>query len=701
MWRVVGFAVVCWGSGCHHSASSAPDAAQDIPADAAQDTPSDGAQDIPPDVMQSDIKHRVGGRVRGLWDGASGVTLRLHTDGIDALLAVSVNGGFRCEQELAPGASYTVTVATNPVQHACIVDAGGNGVVGDADVANVSIACTGPAVTIAFSGLWGWAFDPTEDAQTFAGSVITQDVALTISGSSLTGASVDGAAATLGEPTAPLALALGPTTVRVGLSASGGLSKTHELIFNRAASVIDQIAYGKASNTGAGDGFGNAISLSGDTLAVGARDEDSAAAGINGNQADNTASSAGAVYVFVRSGTTWTQQAYLKASNTGAGDSFGFAVSLSGDTLAVGAKFEASAATGVNGNQADNTASFAGAVYVFVRSGTTWTQQAYLKASNTGAGDSFGHAVSLSGDTLAVGAPGESSAAVGVNGNQANNAAASAGAVYVFARAGTTWTQQAYLKASNTGADDGFGSSVSLSGDSLAVGAPGEASAATGINGNQADNTVFQAGAIYAFVRTGTTWTQQAYLKASNTGTGDLFGRSVSLSGDTLAVGAPGESSAATGVDGNQADNSASAAGAIYVFARTGTTWTQQAYLKASNTGANDSFGSSVSLSGDALAVGARFEASAAVGANGNQADNAASGAGAGYLFVRTGTAWTQQTYLKAPNTGASDEFGSSVSLSDDTLAVGAPGEASAATGIGGNQADNAASNAGAVYLFR
>jgi len=202
-------------------------------------------------------------------------------------------------------------------------------------------------------------------------------------------------------------------------------------------------------------------------------------------------------------------------------------------------------------------------------------------------------------------------------------------------------------------------------------------------------------------VRTGTTWTQQAYLKASNTGTGDLFGRSVSLSGDTLAVGAPGESSAATGVDGNQADNSASAAGAIYVFARTGTTWTQQAYLKASNTGANDSFGSSVSLSGGALAVGARLEASAAVGANGNQADNAASGAGAGYLFVRTGTAWTQQTYLKAPNTGASDEFGSSVSLSDDTLAVGAPGEASAATGIGGNQADNAASNAGAVYLFR
>ena len=202
-------------------------------------------------------------------------------------------------------------------------------------------------------------------------------------------------------------------------------------------------------------------------------------------------------------------------------------------------------------------------------------------------------------------------------------------------------------------------------------------------------------------MRTGTTWTQQAYLKASNTGTGDLFGRSVSLSGDTLAVGAPGESSAATGVDGNQADNSASAAGAIYVFARTGTTWTQQAYVKASNTGANDSFGSSVSLSGDALAVGARFEASAAVGANGNQADNAASSAGAVYVFVRAGTAWAQQVYLKASNTGASDEFGSSVSLSDDTLAVSAQFEDSAATGINNNQADDTASSAGAVYLFR
>jgi hypothetical protein len=142
----------------------------------------------------------------------------------------------------------------------------------------------------------------------------------------------------------------------------------------------------------------------------------------------------------------------------------------------------------------------------------------------------------------------------------------------VFVRGGTEWTQQAYLKASSTEASDFFGSSVSLSGDTLVVGAYGEDSAATGVNGNQADNSASNAGSVYVFVRGGTTWTQQAYLKASNTGArtplgdNDNFGWSVSLSGDTLAVGAYHEASAATGVNGNQADNSANAAGAVYVF---------------------------------------------------------------------------------------------------------------------------------------
>jgi hypothetical protein len=591
------------------------------------------------------LERRIGGQVRGLWDGVDGIALRLRARATDARLTVAANGAFHFAERLPPGTSYTVTVATSPAQHTCVVDGGGNGIVADADVTSVSIACTGPAMSIALSGPWGWTFDPTQEMQTFEGSIATQDVVLTVSGSELRSASMNGTAALLDQPTPALALPLGKTMVPLAVTARSGLSKTYQLVFDRGSSVLEQVVYGKASNAGLGDLFGCSVALSGDTLAVGAWAESSAAVGVNppGGQADNSAHNAGAVYVFVRTGTTWTQQAYLKASNTDAYDDFGSSVALSGDTLAVGAHGEASAAVGVDppGGQADDSAHNAGAVYVFVRTGTTWTQQAYLKASNTDAYDYFGSSVALSGDTLAVGAAGEASGAVEVDppGGQADNSASFAGAVYVFVRTGTMWSQQAYLKASNTGVSDLFGCSVALSGDTLAVGAYGEASRAVGVNppGGQADNSASFAGAVYVFVRTGTTWTQQAYLKASSTGTGHLFGDSVALSGDTLAVGAPYEASLAVGVNpsGGQADTSADVAGAVYVFVRTGTTWTQQAHLKASNTDAYDYFGSSIALSGDTLAVGAHGEASAAVGVNppGGQADNSASGTGAVYVF--------------------------------------------------------------------
>jgi len=276
---------------------------------------------------------------------------------------------------------------------------------------------------------------------------------------------------------------------------------------NITGTLVDAIGYVKASNTDEDDGFGTLVSLSGDgnTLAVGAPGEDSNATGIDGNQADNSASHAGAVYVFTRSGVTWFQQAYVKASNTDADDAFGWSVSLSGDgnTLAVGAWDEGSNATGIDGNQADNSAFQSGAVYVFTRSGVTWTQQAYVKASNTDADDSFGRSVSLSGDgnTLAVGAWREDSNATGIDGNQADNSAGDSGAVYVFTRSGVTWSQQAYVKASNPGAGDGFGDALSLSGDgnTLAVGSGNEESNATGIDGNQADNSSNDAGAVYLY----------------------------------------------------------------------------------------------------------------------------------------------------------------------------------------------------------
>ena len=462
-------------------------------------------------------------------------------------------------------------------------------------------------------------------------------------------------------------------------------------------------AYVKASNTGVGDKFGTNVALDGDTLAVGADSEASAATGVGGNQADNGAPFSGAVYVFTRTGGVWSQQAYLKASNTGAFDQFGTSVALSGDTLAVGADSEDSAATGVNGNQADNSAPGSGAVYLFTRNPATgvWSQQAYVKASNTRASDLFGTSVALSGDTLAVGASREDSAATGVNGDQADNSAIfDSGAVYVFTRTGGVWSQQAYLKASNTGASDLFGTSVALSGDTLAVGAF-EASAATGVNGNQADNSAPLSGAVYVFTRTGGVWSQQAYLKASNTGQADLFGTNVALSGDTLAVVAPLEDSAATGVNGNQADNSALESGAVYVFTRTGGVWSQQAYVKASNTGAGDRFGWSVALNGDTLAVGALNENSAATGINGDQTDDSALESGAVYVFTRTGGVWSQQAYVKASNTGANDRFGTSVALSGDTLAVGADSEDRGATGVNGDQANDSAVQSGAVYVYR
>ena len=162
-------------------------------------------------------------------------------------------------------------------------------------------------------------------------------------------------------------------------------------------------SYLKASNTEAEDFFGWSLSVSGDLLAVGAWREDSAATGVNGDESDNTELSSGAVYVFRRVGTTWEQEAYLKASNADFGDAFGWSVSLSGTTLAVGARFEDGGSTGVNGP--DNEDAFeSSAVYVFERVAGTWLQQAYLKASNTGPGDNFGYSVSVSGDTLAVGA---------------------------------------------------------------------------------------------------------------------------------------------------------------------------------------------------------------------------------------------------------------------------------------------------------
>jgi hypothetical protein len=371
--------------------------------------------------------------------------------------------------------------------------------------------------------------------------------------------------------------------------------------------LYPELATVVASDGAAGDLFGYSVSLSGDTLAVGMSFDDV-----------GTVVEQGSVRVFVRSGSTWTLQATLTAADGVSADTFGSSVSLSGDTLAVGVPLDD---VGTVSNQ--------GSVRIFVRSGTTWTAQQTLTASDGAANDQFGDVVSLDGDTLAVGVPEDD---VGTNSGQ--------GSVRIFVRSGTTWTVQQTLTASDGAAGDVFGASVSLDGDTLAVGVPLDDV-----------GTVTNKGSVRVFTRTGTSWFAQATLTMSDGAIGDEFGASVSLDGDTLAAGVPSDI-----VAGNFFH------GSVRVFTRNGSAWAAQATLTASDGAANDEFGYSVSLDGDTLAVGVRGDN---VGTNSDQ--------GTVRIFVRSGTTWTAQQTLTASDGAASDLFGESVSLDGDTLAVGVP----------------------------
>jgi trimeric autotransporter adhesin len=464
---------------------------------------------------------------------------------------------------------------------------------------------------------------------------------------------------------------------------------------------LAQNAYLKANNTGGSQSFGASLAISGDTVVVGAPGESVNATGVNGDQSDNTKFFSGSAYVFVRTAGVWSQQAYLKASNTDTDDAFGTSVAISGDTIAVGAFAEDSAATGINGVQTNNfsNGSNSGAVYVFFRTGTTWAQQAYIKASNTNSGDIFGVAVALSGDTLAVGAPQEDSNASGVGGNQADNSLNDAGAVYVYVRNAGVWSQQAYLKSSNPGGDDLLGAALDLSGDTMVVGAPGEASNATAVNGNQNNDSLPYAGAAYIFVRTAGVWSQQAYLKPANPRLESEFGFSVSVAADVAVVGAPFEDSSSTGVN-SSSNESAENAGAAYVFSRVGNVWSRQAYLKASNTGAGDQFGRCVAVDGELVLVGATLEDSNAQGLDGDQSNNAFTESGAAYSFTRADGSWTQDSYIKASNTGTGDGFGLAIAIEGSTVIIGADDEQGGSTGVNGSQEPNAFFAAGAAYVF-
>lgn len=336
----------------------------------------------------------------------------------------------------------------------------------------------------------------------------------------------------------------------------------------------------------------------------------------------NGGTGSGAVYLFHLTENGWDEAAYVRAANAQSGDAFGAAIALStdGNTMVVGATGEDGSGTGSAGDHANNgcfyydgdlskydgsalaidpTCATApskyyagnldnGAAYVFTRTDQVWAQEAYLKPSTAYWATRFGSSVDVSGDgtTVSVGAPGDASKSNVVNGDQAQSLEyANSGAAYVFKKAGTVWSQEAFIKPStltkNTAINllqgqghgglqivDGgeFGDEVSLSqdGNTLAVGSFRESSNANGVNGDEGDTSAQRAGAVFVYTRNNTVWNQKSYVKASNPKSDDRFGLAVDVSADgtTMVVGAPRESTPAS----SGSSSSAEAAGAVYLF---------------------------------------------------------------------------------------------------------------------------------------
>lgn len=354
---------------------------------------------------------------------------------------------------------------------------------------------------------------------------------------------------------------------------------------------------------------------------------------------------------------------YFKAHHPRENASFGSSVALSADghTLAVGAYGEDNRAHGINSTRTAGMGydPWAGAVYVFVREGEAWIQQAYVKATRADNHEWFGHSIALSadGDVLAVGAHGNGSAATGVVEHERGVDANWSGATYVFKREDDDWQQDAFIKASNTRTQHYFGYALDLSADgtTLAVGAFREDSAATGINGDQDDDSAERAGAVYVFTDDETDgWDQQAYLKASDASSGDIFGYALALSaaGDTLAVGA----------------HLAGAAGAVYLFAHDDGGWRQDARLTASGSGSGARFGVAVDLSadGETLAVGASGDNNPATGLHATSGEDGYRSSGAAYVFEREGDNWREVVYIKPESNWYDNRFGDAVALSGD-----------------------------------
>ena len=334
-------------------------------------------------------------------------------------------------------------------------------------------------------------------------------------------------------------------------------------VFTRQSGVWSQVAKLTASNGGGGDEFGNSVSLDGDTVVVGATGD------------DDNGSNSGAAYVFVKPGTGWatdTETAKLTGSDGAPDDDlFGYSVAVEGDTVVVSAYGD------------DDSGGGSGAAYVFTKPGTGWTSTgtaAKLTAFDGAGGDRFGKSVAVDGDTVVVGAWTDDD-----NGDQS-------GSAYLFTKpvsgGWATATETAKLTASEGDADDRFGTSVAVDGETVAVGAWVD------------DDDGLYSGSVYVFDKPGSggwvTATETVKLMASDGAAGDWFGGSVSLDGDRLAVGATGD------------DDKGSRSGSVYVYKRESGTWSRVAKLKASDGATDDEFGTSVTVDGDTVVVGSHWD---------------------------------------------------------------------------------------------
>jgi hypothetical protein len=528
--------------------------------------------------------YTIGGTVSGL----AGSGLVLQNNGGNNL-SITSNGNFTFTTTLLNGASYNVTVLTQPSSPYQICSlANAAGTVPGANVTNVVVNCVN-SYTIGgtVSGLSGTLVLQNNGAD---------DLSLTANGSFTFATRIaDGEAYNVSvkdNPTGQFCRIANDA----GAVAGGNVTNVAVTCSGSDFTWV-QDAYLKASNAEANDRFGYTVAISGSTIVVGAANEDSNQTTITNNDgsasSDNSATDSGAVYVFKRDANgDWIQDAYLKASNAEANDWFGRSVAISGSTIVVGAYWEDSNQTTITNADSlassDNSATDSGAVYVFKRDGNgDWIQDAYLKASNAEGDDLFGWSVAISGSTIAVGAYFEDSNQTTITNDDGcpgtapgcladNNSASNSGAVYVFKRDGNgDWIQDAYLKASNAEGGDYFGLSVAISGSTIAVGARYEDSNQTWITNTDgsasSNNGASNSGAVYVFKRDAAgDWIQDAYLKASNAEANDYFGVSVAISGSTIVVGAYLEDSnqmTITNADGSASVvNGAAGSGAVYIF---------------------------------------------------------------------------------------------------------------------------------------